>query len=102
MIARREEAHHRGRRCEPGGEGEPVFRAFEGGDALFEGRSCGVSRPAVLVALVLARRFLRVGRGLVDGYYGGSRGGVGVLARVYGARGEPALRKLQDSSPKTR
>src|SRR3712207_7854819 len=53
-------------------------------------RSAGrVAGAAVLVALVLARGFLRVGGGLVDRDYRGAGRRIGVLAGVDGPRGEP-------------
>src|SRR5215213_86467 len=102
VVPRREEAHHRGRRSKPGGEGEAVFGALEGRHALFESGAGRVARPAVLVALVLAWRLLGVGGGLVDRDYRRPRRGVGGLPRVYGASGEPTACELHDPSSRTR
>src|SRR3972149_5474841 len=56
--------------------------ALERGEAGLERGAGGVAGPRVLVALVLADRFLRERRGLVDRDRAGPRGRVGVLSRV--------------------
>src|SRR5688500_12207403 len=82
MGARVEELEHGADRRHAGGEGEAGLAALELGDAGFERIARRVARARVVVALVLARARLRVGRGGVDRRHHRAGPRVGLLAGV--------------------
>ena len=74
------------RRRHPAGEGQPVRRALESGQAPLEGAASGVGRPGVVVAEVLAHRGLGESRGLEYRRNHGAGARVGRLTGVDGQR----------------
>src|SRR5206468_3182178 len=63
----------------------------ERGQVPLQGEARGVVRAGVLVALVMAERLLRIGRGLIDRHDDRAGGGVGLLPGVDGAGAEAGL-----------
>ena len=75
----------------PEAKASAALAALQRRQAGLQRRARRVAAARVLVALVLARRLLGVGRGRVDRHDRRAGGGVGVLAGVDGPRGEAAL-----------
>ena len=96
--------HERRRGGEPGGERDAVVGPLERGQAQLEGRPRRIGRAGVVVALVLADRFLDVGRGLVDRNRHGPGRGVRLLPVVDRARLEvhASILGMERASPAAR
>jgi hypothetical protein len=77
--------HGRGRR-QTRRESQGSLAPLQGRQARFEGRSCGVSAPGILITLVPARCFLSEGGGRVDRDHGRPGRRVCILAGVDGPR----------------
>nr|GFD53064.1 hypothetical protein [Tanacetum cinerariifolium] len=88
FVAGLEQAQHAVDGGHARGKGQAVLAVVEGGEGVLELGAGGVVGARVLVALVIARRALGVGRGLVDGRHDGPGGGVGVHASVDGFGGK--------------
>ena len=99
MIAAVEELQRRRRRRHARGEGIAGGPALQIGDAALIGVAGRVLAAGILIALVLARALLDIGRGGVDRRHDGAGRGIGRLAGMDGAGGEAAAVALFHDSP---
>ena len=88
VIAGLEKGGNRGDSGHAGGEREGAAARLDGGEVGFERRPRRVLRPRVLVAFVLAKRVLDVGRGLKDRRDDGAGRRVGLLSGMNAQRRE--------------
>ena len=88
LIAGFQQAQHAVDGRHAGGEGQAVLAIIQRRQGVLELGAGGVVGARVLVALVVARRALGVGRGLVDGRHDGPGFGVRVHAGVDGFGGK--------------